>query len=261
MRLLKLGCRGEDVERWQTYLIGEDYPLVADGHFGPVTQRATKRWQNANTLVSDGIVGNESFAVAIADGFMLVDTTNETTEDKYSLFWPPKPDDLSPMNHSKRVLLFGKFKYDHTPTKRNPEKILVTDDWRTDNIIRVVLPEAAQKAIGKKHVLMHRKVSKQFVALLMAWEKADLLGRIVSWNGSYVARYVRGSRKTLSNHAFGSAFDLNVVNNRLGRVPALVGEQGCVRELVPLANKHGFWWGGHYGKRADGMHFEAAKVL
>jgi hypothetical protein len=34
-----------------------------------------------------------------------------------------------------------------------------------------------------------------------------------------------------------------------------------VRELVPIANKHGFYWGGHYSKRADGMHFEAAKVV
>jgi hypothetical protein len=38
-----------------------------------------------------------------------------------------------------------------------------------------------------------------------------------------------------------------------------------VRELVPLANKWGFWWGGHWGYngkgRYDGMHFEVAKLI
>jgi len=27
---------------------------------------------------------------------------------------------------------------------------------------------------------------------------------------------------------------------------------------VPLANKWGFYWGGHFGGRLDGMHFEVA---
>jgi hypothetical protein len=35
-----------------------------------------------------------------------------------------------------------------------------------------------------------------------------------------------------------------------------------VRELVPIANAFGFYWGGHFGAgRVDGMHFEVAKVL
>ena len=62
----------------------------------------------------------------------------------------------------------------------------------------------------------------------------------------------------LSNHAFGTAFDINVPFNPLGARPALIGKQGSVRELVPIANEHGFFWGGHFGKRPDGMHFEVA---
>jgi len=27
---------------------------------------------------------------------------------------------------------------------------------------------------------------------------------------------------------------------------------------VPLANEHGFYWGGHFRHRPDGMHFEIA---
>jgi Putative peptidoglycan binding domain/D-alanyl-D-alanine carboxypeptidase len=30
--------------------------------------------------------------------------------------------------------------------------------------------------------------------------------------------------------------------------------------LVGIANDHGFYWGGHYSKRLDGMHFEVAQL-
>jgi hypothetical protein len=34
-----------------------------------------------------------------------------------------------------------------------------------------------------------------------------------------------------------------------------------VRELVPIANRLGFFWGGHFQNRLDGNHFEVAHVL
>jgi hypothetical protein len=83
---------------------------------------------------------------------------------------------------------------------------------------------------------------------------------ILTFDGSYVARFVRGSTSVLSNHSFGTAFDINVTWNRLGVVPALVGQKGSVRELVGIANDNGFYWGGHF-TRLDGMHFEIAKLL
>lgn len=64
-----------------------------------------------------------------------------------------------------------------------------------------------------------------------------------------------------SNHAWGTAFDINVPWNGLGATPALVGARGSVRKLVPLANEHGFYWGGHFNGRPDGMHFEIAQIL
>jgi len=72
---------------------------------------------------------------------------------------------------------------------------------------------------------------------------------------------LRGSKTTLSNHAFGTAIDINVPQNWLGVIPARIGEEGCLRELVPLANKFGFYWGGHYPVRPDGMHFEVVKII
>jgi D-alanyl-D-alanine carboxypeptidase len=72
-------------------------------------------------------------------------------------------------------------------------------------------------------------------------------------------RFVRGSTATLSNHSFGSAFDINSKWNERGHRPALVGEKGSTLELVPIAHKWGFWWGGHF-TTPDGMHFEVAVV-
>ena len=47
--------------------------------------------------------------------------------------------------------------------------------------------------------------------------------------------------------------------NKLGAEPARRGAKGSVFDLVPLANRHGFYWGGHFAKRRDGMHFEFAR--
>ena len=59
----------------------------------------------------------------------------------------------------------------------------------------------------------------------------------------------------------GTAFDINERWNNLGDPPARLGAQGSVREMVQIANQHGFHWGGHYDGRKDGMHFELARLL
>lgn len=33
-----------------------------------------------------------------------------------------------------------------------------------------------------------------------------------------------------------------------------------ILKLVPIANAFGFFWGGHYQNRLDGMHFELAAL-
>jgi hypothetical protein len=91
-------------------------------------------------------------------------------------------------------------------------------------------------------------------------EKQNLHTKILSYAGAFYPRYIRGSRTQLSNHSWGTAFDINVPWNGLNHTPALMGQKGCVRELVPIANEFGFYWGGHFS-RMDGMHFEIAKLL
>jgi hypothetical protein len=104
--------------------------------------------------------------------------------------------------------------------------------------------------------------AEQLKRLWAAWEAAGLLKFVKTFDGAWVPRTIRLKPTVLSNHAYGTAFDINATWNGLMRVAALVGQEGSVRELVPLANAHGFYWGGHWnydGKGAsDGMHFEWA---
>jgi hypothetical protein len=98
------------------------------------------------------------------------------------------------------------------------------------------------------------------MALWHDWEAAGLLDRVLTFDGGFCARYKRGKTGTddnLSNHAWGTAMDLNANWNRMGRPPAEIGVRGCLLELVPFAEKHDIVWGGTFvGGRIDGMHWE-----
>ena len=175
--------------------------------------------------------------------------------------WPPRPSFPPIVTLAARQALFGIFLYKAQPTASNPESIVVMGPWVANNIERVTIPQLVGK-IGAPPggvVLFHRAVSAQLVALWQAWEDAGLLDRVLSWAGSYAPRFIRGSTSVLSNHAFGTAFDINAPQNGLGAVPALKGHPGSTRELVGLANQHGFFWGGHFDRK-DGMHMEAAQI-
>lgn len=269
-RVLKKGLKGADVERWQTFLIGEGFNIVADGDFGPATEKATKGFQKGNhTVKSDGIVGNQTLAFAMREGFSLleIDTPTWTDSPGASLLYPPKPDFKPVVGNAARGRRWGRFDYESAPTKRNRERIIIDPEWVGDNIVRVQIPQLVAIPRGKpggRHIRTarcHVKIKDQLLALWQAWEDDCLLDLVLTYNGDFVPRFIRGSTKTLSNHAWGTAFDINVQYNPLGHTPQYRGQLGSVRELVPLANKYGFYWGGHYSKRADGMHFEAARVV
>ena len=99
--------------------------------------------------------------------------------------------------------------------------------------------------------------------MFAGWEQAGLLDRVITWNGAFNPRFVRGSKSILSNHSWASAIDINAQWNGLGTRGALVGERGCVRELVNIAYDNGFFWAGFWGytgARSDPMHFELYRV-
>lgn len=55
--MLKIGSKGELVKQLQ-----QKIGVVADGDFGPMTEKAVKEWQAKNGLVADGIVGEITMA-------------------------------------------------------------------------------------------------------------------------------------------------------------------------------------------------------
>lgn len=73
---------------------------------------------------------------------------------------------------------------------------------------------------------------------------------------SYAYRMTRGARSVLSNHASGTAVDLNALKHPLGKSNTFTQEQRNI--ILLLITKYGLAWGGNYKKRKDDMHFEIA---
>lgn len=258
LKLIKINSQGDLVESWQLFLIGQGFfEGNADGNFDEETKIATIAFQQKHDLQPDGVVGNKSFGMAMQLGFggIIDDRT-----DKSGPGFPSKPP-FSPLTgNSQRQSIFGTFTFEPNPLLKNPENIRITNNWVRENIITVSIPQLVLVK-GSDRVECHKLAANQLKKLWSDWEAAGLLHIVLTWEGSYVARFVRGKAKEqiLSNHSFGSAFDINFVWNKLGVVPALSGQKGSVRELVAIANDNGFYWGGHF-TRLDGMHFEIAEL-
>ena len=131
------------------------------------------------------------------------------------------------------------------------------NDVRTD-----ALQNSHAKFNGK--LKFFKPAHAQLLAAFAEIEKAGLKKRLVSIAGSFNARLQKrkngGFVQSPSNHSFGTAFDINSDFNPQGKKPPAVGQQGSVRELVPIFEKHGFRWGGLF-PTPDGMHFELTKIL
>lgn len=186
-----------------------------------------------------------------------------TDSDLWSPDFPRRPGFSPLVSTADRQKIFGTFEYRSAPIGGNPEAIVILGDWADRNIVRVEIPQMARSKImhAPKAMYFHRLAADQLCGLWMDWEAAGLLHLVLTYEGSFVPRFIRGSRSVLSNHAFGTAFDINYAWNQLGATPMGAGKKGSVRELVPIAHRWGFYWGGHFAGRPDGMHFEVARIL
>jgi lysozyme len=71
--ILTIGSQGAEVIAWQTFLNANGFNAgTADGIFGNGTSGATKTFQTSRQLPADGIVGNQTIAMATSMGFQPV---------------------------------------------------------------------------------------------------------------------------------------------------------------------------------------------
>jgi len=259
MQILRRGSEGEDVRRWQHFLLGQGVLAGGvDGVFGPLTETSTRAFQKRMRLKTDGAVGPLTYAAALREGIDLAFTDPQGGTSGAD--WPPPPIFGPLVSNLERGEIFGRFRYERVSPSTDDIRIL--GGWEKAHIVTITVPQlrGVPGAPRSGRLRCHRLVQEQFRALFAAWERERLSGLLMSWAGSFAPRFVRGSSRTLSNHAWGTAFDVNVAWNQRGALPALRSRKGSVRELVPLANQFGFYWGGHFTRR-DGMHFEVARVV
>lgn len=243
---MKIGSIGQDVRQWQVFLVGQELLSgKVDGVFGKMTHDATIEFQNIHGLDADGIVGPKTLGPAFDKGYGLSHPI---------IAAPPVGKTLSYVDKQR---LFGPLAYVGSPEPGNPEAIKITNSW-TKNLQKVEIPQLAGVSGAPKNctVLFHSKGAARFQQLWIEWEKDGLLHLVKSWSGAWAPRFIRGSKSYLSSHAFATAFDINAKWNSLGVNPPPSGTVGSVRELVPKANELGFFWGGNFPTRPDGMHFE-----
>jgi hypothetical protein len=261
---LKRGSRGPLVSRFQTFLLGRGfYEGEVDGKFGKLSRDATAAFQEHAALEAHGVVDDPTLGKSMLLGFRLLDGAEVPHRISRGPDWPPKPDDLRAPTDAWRKKHLGTFRFVHDPTTGNPENIRILGGWANKNVVPVKIPGLTRVRGGPRggRVWFHKRGAEQLRMLLHTWRVQGLLPLLRSWDGSYVARYQRGSRSKLSSHAWGSAFDINAACNPMGARGPLVHDIGSVRELVPAAIKNGFYWGGWYERRPDPMHFELAALM
>jgi len=276
---------GSDVEAWQRFLSRKGFALGRiDADFGRRTHDATVAFQRRHRLFPDGVVGPRTLRIAREEGFAPptvpqaprpqpppapapnqpprrpapggVVPPNSTT-------YPPPPTNLAAPTLANAIRMFGSFEYVPNPRILNGRGITITDGWDDRNIVSINVPQLRGIPIygqaGSGRMRVHRLVTAQIQGLFQAWEDAGLIHLIRTYSGAFTPRFIGGTT-TLSNHAFGAAFDINEDWNGQPRTPAATGARGSLRELVPIANARGFYWGGHYRRRPDGMHFEVVDL-
>jgi hypothetical protein len=238
--IIKRGSVGPEVERLEHWLSGQFTGLVVGGVFDVRSELAVKTLQKRAGLVDDGIVGPKTLAQFHRMGFRL---------DEVGL--PAKPDFL-PLTAADRQRVWGEIV---GRPLADGSSIQIINGWK--EAVLVTVPQLFSiPGTNKGRIYWHREGANNLLGFWQDVEVAGLLWSVLSWAGSWAPRYVRGSRSTLSSHAHATAFDINAAWNGLGSTPA--AGHGSVFELVPIAHRWGFYWGGHF-TRPDGMHLELCR--
>ena len=143
---------------------------------------------------------------------------------------------------AQRDEYYGPIRFVAAPTVNNPEAIRITNDFPSRVVWR------SMPIIGT--IQIHEAAAESLDAALREIQRKGWAGKIRSFQGSYVPRFVRGSTKNLSSHSYATSIDVNADENPQGSGPT--EDQKLIASVF---EKHGWYWGDRFSKR-DPMHFE-----
>lgn len=155
----------------------------------------------------------------------------------------PAPAPLRYPSNAEREARFGPLHYVAAPTASNPEAVRITNDFAR-RIVRRDFP-----LIGPADV--HELAAPSLMAALSDIEAAGLGPLVRQFAGSWVPRFVRKSKTSLSSHSYGTSIDVNAADNPQGSPPT--ADQA---RLAPYFERRGWYWGDRFTTTRDPMHFE-----
>jgi D-alanyl-D-alanine carboxypeptidase len=274
MPVLRLGASGKLAQLFNEFLQREGFAPNTASVFGGASAAATKQFQQwlidqdpssrKGKIQTDGQPGNQTLGFAC--GVHANDELSpQSIADSIGVNYPQRNAALPrELTETQKRAMFGDLQYRAANNDPKDDAIIITNGWDVANIVSVVIPELAgvEGASKDGHCRVHRAIAEQYLALWAAWSRLGIAKLVTSYGGAFEPRFIRGTGKTrISNHAYGTAFDVNASANWLSHLPAFPGENGSLFAHVEAAQVFGFSWGGFYMNRLDGMHFEAMKVL
>lgn len=247
MKTIKRGSRGDDVRRWQAFLLMNGYRIgLADGNFGSSTDRATREFQKKNNIKADGIVGNATWKF-LPKNFIPILPAIPVTKDrqreevkivKVNNGWPKQ-------NYAAMTAFYG------GPGENQTQLVLpypMVLAWDTGTVVKKIT--CNKKCTESLHNIFE-KTLKVYGLEDIKKLKLNLFG------GCLNVRKMRGG-SSWSIHSWGAAVDLDPNNNQLkwGRDRATFAKKEY-NDFWKIVESEG-WVSLGKAKNYDWMHFQAA---
>lgn len=161
--------------------------------------------------------------------------------------------------HSK---IAGDVKFQVVTSKSQNSNIVLCGSFERDNLQVVTIPflSAVPGAPLSGRIRLHIKAAPSFIAAMSELHESEHWPELLSYDGTFCPRLIRGSYDVLSNHALGLAVDFNAAWNGFGQPPAAPGEKGSMHNIAKIFKAYGWSWGGDW-KHADGMHLEFSRSV
>ncbi len=240
---LSWGSQGSYVTQLQQDLTKLGYNTYGiDGIFGENTYNAVIRFQKAQGIAVDGIVGIQTKGALNNTWISKTPVSRSGTTDvsKY-----PKV--------SKHNGIYGQFRYRDTTGGR----IEVDPNWVAENIVTITLPGLNQRVRVHKHAADNFIQAFTYIksgTAVVNGKRVSLLNLIRTMDGTYVPRHVNwDSSRGLSNHSWGTAIDINASDHFRYVNPSRERNDPNLILWEQAFKPAGFSWGNSY---ADSMHYE-----